>query len=119
MVIWWVCPTTRQGYHKAPALTAMSSMALTELLIIGLVYQYLAENIARAFGLWIFEKWYRFVRLYDCPFIHEHDPIGNLLGEPHFVNDTNHRHATFGQVDQNITDAGETKYDIFESGLSE
>ncbi len=84
-----------------------------------LVYQYLAEKFTGALGLWIFDKWYRFVGLYDCSFIHEHDPIGNLFGEPHFVGDTNHRHATFGQVDQNITDAGETKYDIYEPGLSE
>jgi hypothetical protein len=114
-----VYPTTRQGYHKAPALAAKSSMALTEPLINGLVYQYLAEKFTAAFGLWIFEKWYRVVRLYDSPFIHEHDPNGNLFGEPHFVSDTNHRHTTFGQLDQNITDAGETKYDIYEPGLSE
>ena len=93
-------------------------MALTGILN-GLVHQYLAEKFAGALGLWIFEKRYRFVRLYNCAFIHEHDPIGNLFGEPHFVSDTNHRHATFSQVDQNITDAGETKYDIYEPGLSE
>jgi len=104
-----VYPTTRQGYHKASALAAMSSMASTELLVNGLVHQYLAEKFRRAFGLWIFEKWYRFVRLYDCPLLHEHDPIGNLSGEPRFVNNTILRHATFDQVDQNITDAVETK----------
>ena len=49
----------------------------------------------------------------------KYDPIGNLFGEPHFVSDANHRHATFDQVDQNITDAGETKYDIYALGLSE
>ena len=83
------------------------------------MHQYLTEKFTRARGLWIFEKWYRFVRLYDCPFIHEYDPIGNLSGEPHFVGNTNHRHATFDQVDQNITDASETKYDIYAPGLSE
>ena len=119
MVNWWVYPTTRQGYHNAPTLTAMTSMASTDLLINGLVYQYLAEIFTRAFGLWIFEKRYWLVGFYDSSFIHEHDPIGNLLGEPFFVRDTNHRHATFGQVDQNITDADETKYDIYAPGLSE
>ncbi len=114
-----VYPTTRQGYHKTPALAAMSSMALTELLINGLVYQYLAEKFAAAFGLWIFEKCYWLVRLYDCAFIHGHDPVCNLSGEPHFVNATNHPHATFGQVDQNKTDTGESKYDKYDPGLSE
>ena len=42
---------TWERTDKVPALAAKSSMALTELLINKLVYQYLAEKIARAFGL--------------------------------------------------------------------
>ncbi len=53
-------------------------MALTELLINGLVYQYLAEKFAAAFGLRVSEKWYRFVRLYDSyePGLSEYKLLG-------------------------------------------
>jgi hypothetical protein len=72
-----------------------------------LVHQYLAEELARALGLWIFKKGYWLVGFYDYSFIHEHDPIGNLFGKAHFVRDTDHRHAAFGQVDHRVEYLGD------------
>jgi hypothetical protein len=48
------------------------------------------------------EEFLRHVRLDDLPAIHEHDAVGHLAGEAHFVAHHQHGHAVLGETDHGV-----------------
>src|SRR5690606_12180480 len=40
----------------------------------------------------------------DHPSVHEHDPVGDLPGEPHLVGDDHHRHPVLGEATHHVED---------------
>jgi len=63
---------------------------------------YLAEEQLCAFVLRIIEEFIGLVLFDNLTRIHENNPIRNLLGETHFVGDTEHCHAFFGEFDHDV-----------------
>ena len=55
--------------------------------------QNLAQKQLCAFMLRIFEEFFRRIRLYNLPLIHEDHAIGHLPRKAHFMRHANHGHA--------------------------
>jgi len=66
--------------------------------------QNLFEEELEAFAFGVVEEGLRVVLFDDLAFIHEDDAVGDLAGEAHFVGDSNHGFALFGQGDHDIQD---------------
>ena len=64
--------------------------------------QNLTKEQFSSLGLWITKEGFRFVLLNNLAFIHKDDAVCNLAGKTHFVGDTKHGHAAFGQFNHGI-----------------